>query len=220
MSKGQWAAFGAALRRLHDTVFPEQVTNEVPREGFTPRWCDALANYMGLIQHETFMDPEAAELADFLNEKRAETLELMEQVERLRRGLHAQPPPYRLCHADIHGWNLLIADSGALYMVDWDTVIFAPKERDLMFIGGGLAGSGHTPHEEETLFYAGYGAVNLNHTALTYYRCVRIIEDLAVYSQQIFDSTTGGEDRRAAMLAVKSNYGSGGTIELALRARL
>ena len=55
-------------------------------------------------------------------------------------GLHLNIPTlFVLCHSDIHGGNILIADTGELYVVDWDDPILAPKERDLMFIGGGSA---------------------------------------------------------------------------------
>jgi spectinomycin phosphotransferase len=120
-----------------------------------------------------------------------------------------------LCHADIHAWNLLIADDDALYMVDWDTLIFAPKERDLMFIGGGLGGNGRTPQEEETLFYQGYGPANINQIALAYYRYERIIEDIGVYCQQIFLSDEGREDRPQAVEYLKSNFRPNGTIAVA-----
>ncbi len=55
-----------------------------------------------------------------------------------------------LCHSDIHGGNVLIAENDALYIVDWDEPIMAPKERDLMFIGGGIANVWNKPHEEES----------------------------------------------------------------------
>ena len=47
-----------------------------------------------------------------------------------------------MCHKDIHGGNILIRTDGqppVLYILDWDDPILAPKERDLMFIGGGIA---------------------------------------------------------------------------------
>jgi spectinomycin phosphotransferase len=47
---------------------------------------------------------------------------------------------------------------GFVYNVDWDHPNLAPKERDLMFIGGAQGFIGHAPQEEETLFYLGYGA--------------------------------------------------------------
>lgn len=47
--------------------------------------------------------------------------------------------------------------SDTFYIVDWDNPILAPKERDLMFAGGGQGVAGHSAAEEEALFYEGYG---------------------------------------------------------------
>jgi len=154
-------------------------------------------------------------MAAFLKTKRDETLELVKQTEQLALALNAQPPEFILCHADIHAWNLLIDVNDALYMVDWDTLIFAPKERDLMFVGGGLGGNGHTPQEEEILFYQGYGQTQINQIAMAYYRYERIIEDIAVYCEQIFLSDNGGEDREQSLENLKSNFLPNGTIEIA-----
>ena len=132
--------------------------------------------------------------------------------------LKNQPPPFILCHADIHGWNLLIDKKGALYIVDWDTLLFAPKERDLMFIGSGPGNSGYTPQEEEAMFYQGYGQTEVNQIAMAYFRYERIIEDLAVYCNQIFLSDQGGKDRQTAVANLISNYLPNGSIEKAVLA--
>ena len=157
----------------------------------------------------------AAELAAFLKRKSAETLGLVARAEGLAQRLREQTPAFIVCHADIHAWNLLVCDGGAFYMVDWDTLIFAPKERDLMFIGGGLGGRGHTPREEEALFYQGYGPTRIDPTALAYYRYERIVEDIAVFCEQIFLSDEGGEDRNQSLGYLKSNFLPGGLIEMA-----
>ena len=68
-----------------------------------------------------------------------------------------------LCHSDIHGGNVLINGNNPIYIVDWDEPIMAPKERDLMFIGGGVANVWNKPHEEE-FFYKGYGPTEVNRT--------------------------------------------------------
>jgi spectinomycin phosphotransferase len=82
-----------------------------------------------------------------------------------------------LCHSDIHAGNLLLTSDGDLYIVDWDNPILALKERDLMFIGGGVAGIWNKAREE-ALFYQGYGSSDINLIALTYYRYERIIQAL------------------------------------------
>ena len=156
--------------------------------------------------------------AVFLQSKHADILDLVQRTEQLAQKLQTHTPKFILCHADIHAWNLLITDDGTLYMVDWDTLIFAPKERDLMFIGGGLGGNGRSPHEEETLFYQGYGQTEINQTALAYYRYERIIEDIAIECEQIFLSDDNNLDRQQALINLKSNFRPNGTIALARKA--
>ena len=77
---------------------------------------------------------------------------------------------------------MLIDGKGDLYIVDWDAPIMAPKERDLMFIGGGVANVWNNPHEEDC-FYQGYGNSEINQVILAYYRHERIIEDIAIYGR-------------------------------------
>ena len=209
--------FGTALKRFHSSVIPPAITNGLPRETFSPYWRDMTRHFLERIEIETFNDSVAIKMAAFLMTKRRETLELVERTERLARELQTKLPDLILCHADIHAWNLLVDVSGALYMVDWDTLIFAPKERDLMFVGSGLGGRGHLPVEEESLFYQGYGPTQVDQVGLAYYRFERIIEDIASYCEQIFLSDEGGQDREQALDYLISNYLPDGTIEIACR---
>lgn len=218
LSKAQWTEFGKALKQFHSTAFPSGLTANIPQENFSPRWCDTVKAFYKRFKKKTFIDPAAAELADFLISKKHTTMDLINRAERNARQLKEQEMKFILCHADIHGWNLLIDKNGSLYLVDWDTLLFAPKERDLMFIGSGPGDSGYTPQEEEDMFYQGYGQTDINQIAMAYYRYERIIEDLAVYCNQIFLSGLGGQDRTAAVENVKSNYYPNGTIEKALLA--
>jgi spectinomycin phosphotransferase len=123
-----------------------------------------------------------------------------------------------LCHSDIHAGNILIDASDAFYIVDWDNPILAPKERDLMYVGGGQMGAWHTPQEEETLFYRGYGRTQIDPTALAYYRYERIIADIAVYCEQIFLTNEGGRDREQSLQYLASNFVPNGVLEIAYKA--
>jgi spectinomycin phosphotransferase len=111
-------------------------------------------------------------------------------------GLGVLEQEWVLC--DLHAWNILHGSPGGLQIIDWDDPILAPKERDLMFIGGGVGGIWNTPGEE-ALFYQGYGAPDLNLTALAYYRFERILVDVVEYSQQLLSTTTGFADRERGL---------------------
>src|SRR5207244_8410678 len=42
--------------------------------------------------------------------------------------------PYVICHADLHAANLLRDPAGHVFVIDWDEVMLAPKERDFIFV--------------------------------------------------------------------------------------
>jgi spectinomycin phosphotransferase len=215
MSEAQWIEYGTALKSLHTADIPVEIKKGIPREDFSGHWRARVKAFLDRFEEETYTEPAAAELAAFLKSKRDETLILIQRSESLAQTLQDRPPEFILCHADIHCWNLLIDKTGALHMVDWDTLIYAPKERDLMFIGSGLADSGYTPEQESAMFYKGYGKTDIKPAAIAYYRYERIIEDIAAFCEQIFLSDRGGEDRKQAVAYVKSNYLPDGTIDRA-----
>ncbi len=63
---------------------------------------------------------------------------LVDRAETLGKNLQEQPSKFMLCHSDIHAGNVLMDRNNMIYIVDWDEPMMAPKERDLMFIGGGV----------------------------------------------------------------------------------
>ena len=121
-----------------------------------------------------------------------------------------------LCHADIHAGNVLIEKNDTIYIVDWDQPIMAPKERDLMFIGGGIGNVWNNPREEK-FFYKGYGKIEINMTILAYYRHERIVEDIALYSQQLLLTIDGGKDREEMYKQFISMFEPRNVVEIAFK---
>jgi spectinomycin phosphotransferase len=215
MSNQQWLEYGTALKRFHTSDIPSNITRSIQKDNFSPQSRDTLKTILARIENETFTELVAMESADFLKSKTDELFEMVERATQLAQMLPEQHPEFILCHSDLHGWNLLVDNYGALYIIDWDCLIFAPKERDLMFIGGGHGDSGHTPQEEQTLFYQGYGQININQIAIAYYRYERIIVDIVDDCDLIFLSKEGGEARKEALEDIKSMFLPNGKIELA-----
>lgn len=212
-----WIEFGATLKRIHTASVPRSIIDHIPRENYSSEWRDLVKMFLARIEVETFADPVAAKTAAFLRTKRAEVQALVARTDRLARTLQTRSLDEVVCHADLHAGNIFIARDGALYIVDWDTVLIAPKERDLMYAGGGQFGQARLPHEEEALFYQGYGATSIDRAALAYYRYERIIEDIAVECQLIFSTTNGSEDREREFRYLTSNFLPDGVLAIAYR---
>jgi spectinomycin phosphotransferase len=220
MSKGQWRDFAAALRRIHTAVLPPALGRQVRRESFSARWRETVKSTLVRARVGPFADALAEEAAVFLTSKLDEILTLVARGEQLAEAFQARAPKFVLCHADIHAGNLHLAGDGdgACYIVDWDEAILAPKERDLMSIGGGLMGGWYSAEEEEALFYAAYGQTAVDPYGLAYYRYERILVDIAEISQQLFAAADSLEDRRQFFGYLTSNFLPGHTIEMAQRA--
>ena len=195
-------------------ALPESLRQRIPREAYAPYWRDLVRGFQARAEDTAFAEPVAAQLTALLRAKRAIVDELVLRAEQLAARLQTRSLEYVLCHADIHAGNILIDADGTLYIVDWDTLILAPKERDLMFFGAGIDNVWPSAREQ-ALFYQGYGATEIDPIALAYYRFERIVEDIAAYCQQLLLTDQGGEDRAEGLRQLVGQFEPGNVIEVA-----
>ncbi|MFN8529723.1 MAG: aminoglycoside phosphotransferase family protein [Anaerolineae bacterium] len=217
LSPEQWSEFGRALKSLHTTALPAEVTAAIPLETFSPEWRTVVREYLAVAKQRIYSDPVAQQLAALLRQKESVINQLIEHAERLIPIVQARSLPSIVCHADIHVGNVLLTTNGTLYIVDWDTLTMAPKERDLMFIGGGLGGGGLHPEEEGAAFYLGYGQTDIDRAAVAYYRCERIVEDIAAYCAQILLTEGDSADRTEGLAQLRSQFEPHQVVDLALQ---
>jgi spectinomycin phosphotransferase len=211
-----WIEFGAALRHIHTVGLPPVLRSSIPHETYSPQGRETVRTFLDRIETDAFDEPVAAKMAAFLRTQRGKVLDLVARAEELAQALQDRPPAFTLCHADLHAGNLLIA-ADAFYLVDWDAPLLAPKEHDLMAIGGGLMGGWRTPEEEERRFYQGYGPTQVDPAAMAYYRYERIVQDISAFCKEIFLTTEGGRDREQALEYLMSSFRPAGVLEIALR---
>ncbi|MGE0542104.1 MAG: phosphotransferase enzyme family protein [Dehalococcoidia bacterium] len=215
MTEDHWITYGAALRQVHDTELPPAIIRLLQRETFIPDRGDVIAHLDALLPTRTFTDPSERELAAFWLERREAIRTLADRAATLGRRLKATNPPLVLCHADIHTWNLLIDTADRLWIVDWDETMLAPKERDLMFVVGGLSTELVGPREE-AWFFAGYGATTVDPLALAYYRFAWAISDLGAYAEDVFlTPNASAVTKRASVQGFLSCFAPGAIVALA-----
>ncbi len=216
LTEDQWVTLGQVLRQVHEFDVPPPVKDRIRKEVYSSKWRKAVRSLDVLIDTNLTGDEAALKLQAFMKEKRAVIHRLVDRAESLSQKIQKQSPKFVLCHSDIHGGNVLIDENGAIYIVDWDDPMMAPKERDLMFIGGGVANIWNHPREEE-LFYKGYGKTEINQLILAYYRHERIVEDIAEYGQALLLTSSGGEDRPEMYKQFMGMFEPDGVVDIAFK---
>ena len=209
----QWRELGRTVASLHGLRLTGLPT--VPVEAYSARWRRRAAGYLKVAAASDFEEAVAREVAALLRSHERVVRRLIHEAGRLAEELRYERLPAVLTHGDLHAGNVLVGEGGAFSIVDWDTLLRGPKERDLMFIGAGVGGAWKS-REDEQKFYDGYGETVANRKALRYYRCERVAQDIVEYSAQLFSAAGESGERRRALSLMAAQFSPGGVAEIAL----
>jgi spectinomycin phosphotransferase len=216
LSATQWQALGATVRRFHHDPLTPELRALVRRETFVPSRRELLPMLEASIERPDPADEVQGELAAFWRGRREMIRTAVARADALGRRLRERGGEHVLCHADLHTWNVLLDAAGGLWLVDWDEVVLAPRERDLMFVIGGI-GPGLVRPGDTAAFFQGYGETAVDPLALSYYRYAWAVQDIAAYAERVFDvAEYGPETRREAVVGFARLFAPGEIVELAL----
>ncbi|OGT38690.1 MAG: spectinomycin phosphotransferase [Gammaproteobacteria bacterium RIFCSPHIGHO2_12_FULL_37_14] len=216
LTNDQWVTLGAVMKQIHKIDVPPSIQRMIRREDYSSKWREAVRSLYAHIESEPSGDDIVLKLIAFMRKNSMTIHRLVDRAEQLGKQIQDQLQEFVLCHSDIHGGNVLMDGNNIIYMVDWDDPIMAPKERDLMFIGGGVSNVWNKPHEEN-FFYKGYGKTEINRTILTYYRHERIVEDIAVLGQQLLLSSVDNQNRIESYKHFIDQFEPQGVVEIAFK---
>ena len=219
MSDAQWVEYGATLRHIHETAVSPELRDVMRVELFRPDGAPAVRELDAYISERSFEDSGPNTIAGFWRDRRATIRLLLERAVELGERLEATRPRLVLCHADIHTNNVLVAGDEHAWIADWDETMLAPRERDLMFVIGGI-GPGFVTNRQERLFFDGYGTVAIDQVALAYYRYAWALSDIGSYGEQVFHRPDlGALDRQEAVDRFQSLFARGSIVDIALGSR-
>jgi len=229
MDQRGWSHLGAFTARLHATTLPPDLAALVPPEDFQPKanaMARRVAQHLEDSSHQASEDEIARRLRSAWTEHRASIERLVRRSEELGRRIRdgqglTRPLRFVPCHSDLHAANVLVAADGGLSIVDWDEVVLAPPERDLMFVRGSAI-AGAVSDEEATAFETGYGSTRAGEAdplLIAWYRIDWAVQDLADFARRaILDPELGTATRARALELVESNVEPGGEVETAIAA--
>ena len=221
LTKDQFIEFGRFLKKLHSEKIPNRYFETIPADNCGDQYIEMTKN-IGMIKkylksHKKILREDNIILDFFaaLETYQNKISEIISYLENTVNEISCKN--LCVCHGDIHAGNLLI-DKNNFYVVDWDTMILAPKEKDLMYIGGGI-GSKWTKDADIENFYKGYGREDeVNKNLLKYYRCKRIIRDIYYFTGKITDIKYENEKRSDCLIMFKNLFEPGNAAEMALKA--
>jgi aminoglycoside phosphotransferase (APT) family kinase protein len=159
---------GQVIGALHSVQTPHMLRQRSPQDSLTVAFDDALLANLASLEHISSTEnvylqqlrelvwPRREQIRAFL----AHAHEYAQKVQRVERSSVA-------CHGDPWGGNIIPAPDGRLVLLDWESSVIAPPERDA-FIYAGYAGG------DFAAFDAGYRAfhkepVRWNPALLAYY---------------------------------------------------
>lgn len=208
----QWLQLGETLKKIHTTSVPSSIQNQLRKETYSTKWYETVRSFYRKIETKSSDDKITTDFKAFFKQNDSIIKQLVESAEKLAKIIQPDPNQYVLCHSDIHAGNVLVTNE-SIYIIDWDEPMLAPKERDLMFIGGGVGSVWNKPAEIQ-YFYTGYGKTNIDKTILAYYRYERIIE-IAIYGQDLLSNDKSGESRLEMLQHFKNMFEPNDVIEIA-----
>lgn len=218
LSDAQWQALGETTRQIHEHALPSALRETLSRERFVPSRRELLGALQAVTDRPDASDPIQRDMAALWDLHRETIATLVTRADGLGCTLRSISPalPLVLCHADLHTWNILVDDAQQLWLVDWDEVMLAPKERDLMFVIGGIARDLVSPHQT-ACFLQGYGQTKIHTPALAYYRYAWAVQEIAAWGESaLLTPTLSVSARRDAARAFESIFAPGNIAALAL----
>ena len=189
MTNEQWRELGNIFKQIHQTPVPSGGLGSLRRETFdVTEYVLWIHDFEAQHLHAEYgrSTAERALLDDWLGHQ-STIHRAVNSLQKLAGVLRKQSGPYVFCHADLHPHNLIRDDAGHVFVIDWDDVMLAPKERDFIFVR----------EPQADAFWEGYGQPEIDWVALTYYRWERVVQDIIECARDMFFKDDVGEESRA-----------------------
>jgi spectinomycin phosphotransferase len=188
MTDEQWRQVGSIFKCIHQIQLSSGGEADLRKETFDPtqyvRWVRTFET-----QHSQHLHPGATQQALRTSwvAHQSTIHTVVSSLEKLAVVLQSRSLPHVICHADLHARNLIRNQMGQVFVIDWDEVMLAPKERDFIFV--------RPPHADA--FFQSYGQAEIDWVALTYFLWERVVQDLIECTHNVCFREDWEEESRA-----------------------
>jgi Ser/Thr protein kinase RdoA (MazF antagonist) len=202
--EGEWTfdydfeAYVALMAKIHQTT----IRTPLIREAFdiTPVM-NALRRELDDLEKSTYTNPHQRKLQDIINEYRHELAADMANFDAIVRHVRQTNIPFVLTHGDASG-NILQASSGKLYMIDWDDMLLAPRERDIWF----HVGTNQATAEFLPIYQRYFPSYQVDASLFAFYLYKRYFEDVEGWCDKILDAETPDDEHANHLIHLDKDY--------------
>ena len=177
MTNEQWKEVGSIFKQIHQMRLQPSDFPSLRTDTFDPtkyaRWVHTFETQYLSLQHGG-SDSSRSFRASWI-EHQSTIHTAVTSLEKLAVLLQGRAVPYVICHADLHARNLIRDRAGHVFVIDWDEVMLAPKERDFIFIRESQADA----------FWEGYGQKEIDWMLLSYFLWERVVQDVIEEAQNV-----------------------------------
>jgi aminoglycoside phosphotransferase (APT) family kinase protein len=126
-----------ALATLHAVQIPAFLRQRSPQDNLTaPFDADLLADLTALYTISVHDAPILQRLREVVWPQREQIRAFLVHSQEYARKAQQTPVSSVLCHGDAWGGNMIVSPSGQLTLLDWESAVIAPPERDVFpYIG-------------------------------------------------------------------------------------
>jgi spectinomycin phosphotransferase len=202
---GEWTfdynfeAYVALLAKIHQAA----IHTPLIRESFDiSTVLNAMRRYLDDLKNSTYTNQHQHKLQEIINTYRHELIDDMAKAGALIRYLQQSTNiPFILTHGDAPG-NILKADSGKLYLIDWDDMMFAPRERDTWF----HVGTNQASADFLQIYQRYFPAYQIDARLFAFYLYKRYFEDVEGWCDKILDPETPDDERANHLIHLDKDY--------------
>jgi spectinomycin phosphotransferase len=181
---------GTLLGRLH--AASGSVRRDLPgQEDFTLPGRQALEEALGELETPWEQGPFAERARELVRAHAGGIRDRLRAYDELAGRVSEEPGPWVVTHGEPHSANVIRDPGGGLLLVDWDTTLVAPPERDLwMTLDADLTGWDE--------YRAVMGSARLNERALELYRERWALAEICIYVAEFRRPHEETEDTRVS----------------------
>ncbi len=148
--------------------------------------------------------PAARAALDLLLPVRDRLSALLEELLDVQARVRSKSLPLVICHGDPTPGNILVTAGGRAHLIDWDNLVLAPRERDLVFWADEqVPFGGETTHPVLDGYASLAGPVSLDEDIMDFYHHQWTVDEIAAFASRLLFETPDNEQAESDLANLK-----------------